>query len=69
MNTANHNPEQMSNPNHCTTMTEVNRVFDLRYEVIQDYYTGIAEGWDLYTMRQMDADIAKLTAMLPEWIR
>lgn len=66
---ATHNPEQMSNPGHCVTMNEVNRVIDLRHELVTDFYTGLAAGWDQWTMKQLSSDIAKCDAMLPEWCR
>ncbi len=68
MNTA-HNPEKMSNPGHCVTMTETNRALDLRHEFVTDFYTGIEKGWSPRTMQELSADICKLTAMLPSWAR
>lgn len=65
----NHNPEQMSFPGHCVTMTETNRVFALRHELVTDFYTALAEGWSQKTIDELSADICKCTAMLPEWIR
>jgi hypothetical protein len=45
--------------------TNTNQIVSLRAEYVRDFYLGIVEGWDSWTMDQIGAAIVALTAILP----
>jgi hypothetical protein len=48
---------------------ETLKIADLRAELVRDFYEGVQEGWDSYTLDQLSKGIVKLTDMLPDALK